>query len=37
VDFVRNGLLDERARPEKLRSLIPLTVPSGKPVLKFEQ
>ena len=36
VDFVRNGLLDRRARPEMLRKQIPGTVPSGFPVLKFQ-
>jgi cytochrome c peroxidase len=36
VDFVRNGLLDDRARPERLRQRIPSTVPSGRPVLLFE-
>jgi cytochrome c peroxidase len=36
VDFVTNGLLDERARPENLRHLIPKSVPSGRPVLVFE-
>jgi len=36
VDFVQNGLLDERARPENLRKLVPRTVPSGRPVLTFE-
>ena len=36
VDFVRSGLLDERAKPENLRKLIPRSVPSGFPVLKFE-
>jgi cytochrome c peroxidase len=36
VDFVRNGLLDPRARPENLRSLVPRSVPSGRPVLTFE-
>jgi cytochrome c peroxidase len=36
VDFVRNGLLDQRARPEKLRRMIPRSVPSGFPVLKFQ-
>jgi cytochrome c peroxidase len=36
VDFVRNGLLDERAKPENLRKLIPRSVPSGFPVLRFE-
>ena len=36
VDFVRDGLLDSRAKPEKLHKLIPKTVPSGFPVLRFE-
>ena len=36
VDFVRNGLLDVRARPQHLRKLIPTSVPSGLPVLIFE-
>jgi cytochrome c peroxidase len=36
VDFVRHGLLDGRAKPENLRKLIPRSVPSGFPVLKFE-
>lgn len=36
VDFVGNALLDDRARPEKLRQLIPATVPSGRPTLHFE-
>jgi cytochrome c peroxidase len=36
VDFVRNGLLDQRAKPENLRKLIPKSVPSGFPVLGFE-
>ena len=36
VDFVRNGLLDQRAKPENLRKLIPKTAPSGFPVLIFE-
>ena len=36
VDFVRNGLLDHRARPENLRKLIPRVVPSGFPVLTFQ-
>jgi len=35
-DFVRNGLLDQRAKPENLRKLIPKAVPSGFPVLRFE-
>lgn len=36
VDFVRNGLLDKRAEPDRLRKLIPASVPSGFPVLKFQ-
>jgi cytochrome c peroxidase len=36
VAFVRDGLLDPRARPEHLCQLVPLTVPSGSPVLKFQ-
>ena len=36
VAFVRNGLLDPRARPEILRRLIPARVPSGRPTLTFE-
>ena len=36
VDFVRNGLLDQWAKPENLRKLIPKTVPSGFPALRFE-
>jgi cytochrome c peroxidase len=36
VEFVRNGLLDERAKAENLRRLIPETVPSGRPVPVFE-
>ena len=35
VQFVRNGLLDEKAKPENLRRLIPRSVPSGFPVLLF--
>jgi hypothetical protein len=35
VDFVRNGLLDEKAKPENLQRLIPRSVPSGFPVLMF--
>lgn len=34
--FVANGLLDPRARPEKLRKLVPHTLPSGRPPLIFE-
>ncbi len=36
MDFVRHGLLDQRARPDNLRKLIPRSVPSGFPVLRFE-
>ena len=36
VDFVRYGLLDRRSTPERLRRLIPRSVPSGLPVLDFE-
>ena len=36
VDFVSNGLLDEKAKPENLRRLIPRSVPSGFPVLLFK-
>ena len=36
VDFVRNGLLDPKARPENLRKLIPRRVPSGRPIQIFE-
>jgi cytochrome c peroxidase len=36
VEFVRNGLLDPRARPENLRKQIPRSVPSGFPVLRFQ-
>jgi cytochrome c peroxidase len=36
VDFVTNGLLDARAKPENLRKLVPKSVPSGRPTLKFE-
>jgi cytochrome c peroxidase len=34
--FVRDALLDPRARPENLRSLIPDAVPSGRPLPVFE-
>ena len=34
--FVRDGLLDPRATPERLQRLIPRNVPSGRPVLVFE-
>ncbi len=36
VDFVTNGLLDRRAKPENLRKLVPKSVPSGRPTLRFE-
>ena len=36
LDFVRHGLLDQRAEPDNLRKLIPRSVPSGFPVLRFE-
>jgi cytochrome c peroxidase len=34
--FLRHSLLDSRARPENLRSLVPPSVPSGRPVLRFQ-
>ena len=36
VAFLRYGLLDPRATPERLRRLVPRSVPSGRPVLTFE-
>jgi cytochrome c peroxidase len=36
VDFVREGLLDKRARPEQFRKLVPKSVPSGRPTLVFQ-
>ena len=36
VDFVTNGLLDPHAKPENLRKLVPKSVPSGRPTLRFE-
>jgi cytochrome c peroxidase len=36
VEFVRNGLLDKRARPEQQRKLVPHKLPSGRPPLIFE-
>ncbi len=36
VFFVKDGLLDDRARPEKLERLIPDELPSGLPPLEFE-
>jgi cytochrome c peroxidase len=35
VDFVRNGLLGPRAKPEKLRKMIPTHVPSGRAPQNF--
>jgi cytochrome c peroxidase len=36
VAFVRDGLLDPRARPERPRRLVPKSVPSGSPTLTFQ-
>jgi len=36
VAFVRDGLLDERARKENLCRLVPRSVPSGLPLLRFQ-
>jgi hypothetical protein len=36
VAFVGHGLLDPRARPERLRRLVPDALPSGRPPLVFE-
>lgn len=36
VAFVRNGLLDPRARAKNLKQLIPQNLPSGRPGLRFE-
>lgn len=36
VDFVRLGLLDQRASAKQLRKLIPKSVPSRRPLLTFE-
>jgi cytochrome c peroxidase len=36
LDFVRDGLLDPKARPENLRQLIPRRVPSGRPIQIFQ-
>jgi len=35
--FLKNGLLDERAKPQSLCLVSPKTVPSGIPVLSFEE
>ena len=34
--FVRDGLLDSRAKPARLRHLIPQHLPSGRAVLTFQ-
>ena len=36
VDFVRDGLLDPAAQPERLRRLVPERLPSGRAPLRFE-
>jgi len=36
VRFLREGLLDPRARPQDLMKLIPDRVPSGRPLMVFE-
>jgi cytochrome c peroxidase len=36
VAFVRNGLLDPDATPERLRHFVPREVPSGRPLLHFQ-
>jgi cytochrome c peroxidase len=36
VEFVRNGLLDPRASKHSLCQLVPKSVPSGLPTMKFE-
>jgi cytochrome c peroxidase len=36
VAFVRDGLLDERASKQSLCDLVPATVPSGFPTMRFE-
>ncbi len=36
VRFVRRGLLDERAKRKTLCSIIPSSVPSGRPLLNFQ-
>ena len=37
VSFVRDGLLDPAAKPERLRSLMPPKLPSGRAPLIFQQ
>lgn len=36
VDFVRDGLLDPAARPQRLQRLIPRKLPSGEATLRFQ-
>jgi len=36
VDFVRYGLFDQRAAPQRLKTLVPRSVPSGLPTMAFE-
>ena len=36
VDFVRYGLLDPHILPERMKTLVPKRVPSGRPTLDFE-
>jgi cytochrome c peroxidase len=36
VAFVKEGLLDPRARRQNLCQLVPASVPSGQPTLRFE-
>ena len=36
VAFVRTGLLDRRALPQLLCSLVPASLPSGMPPLRFQ-
>jgi cytochrome c peroxidase len=36
VAFVRDGLLDDDARPERLRRLVPERLPSGRAPFRFE-
>lgn len=37
TEFVKFGLLDQRARPERLMDLIPRTLPSGRRPMVFER
>ena len=36
LDFVRDGLQDPRATPQRLRQLIPNRLPSGRPLHIFQ-